>query len=71
MMKNVGAQNNGKKSLLEAGSIIMQNLSDILPLFCKPTWLSHHVSQNQEDFWRHNVDTDVSDCKTTTLTGLP
>ena len=29
-------------------SIIMQNLSDILPLFCTPTWPSHHVSENQE-----------------------
>ena len=26
----------------------MQNLSDILPLFCTPTWPSHHVSENQE-----------------------
>ena len=27
---------------------IMQNLSDVLPLFCTPTWPSHHVSENQE-----------------------
>ena len=26
----------------------MQNLSDILPLFCTPTWPSHHVGENQE-----------------------
>ena len=26
----------------------MQNLSNILPLFCTPTWPSHHVSENQE-----------------------
>ena len=32
--------------------IIMQNVSDILPLFCTPTWPSHHVSENQQ--WRHN-----------------
>ena len=37
-----------KKVFWEFDSIIMQNLSDILPLFCTPTWLSHHVSQNQE-----------------------
>ena len=32
----------------ELDSVIMQNLSDILPLFCTPTWPSHHVSENQE-----------------------
>ena len=32
----------------EFDSIIMQNLNDILPLFCTPTWLPHHVSENQE-----------------------
>ena len=32
----------------EFDSIIMQNLSNILPLFCTPTWPSHHVSENQE-----------------------
>ena len=37
-----------KKGFLEFDSIIMQNLSDILPLFCTPTWPSHHVSENQE-----------------------
>ena len=26
----------------------MQNLSNILPLFCAPTWPSHHMSENQE-----------------------
>ena len=31
----------------ESDFIIMQNLSDILPLFCTPTWPSHHVSENQ------------------------
>ena len=29
-------------------SIIVQNLSDILPLFCTLTWPFHHVSDNQE-----------------------
>ena len=29
-------------------SVIMQNLSDILPLFCSPTWPFHHVSENQQ-----------------------
>ena len=26
----------------------MQNLNDILPLFCTPTWPSYHVSEHQE-----------------------
>ena len=29
-------------------SIIVQNFSGILPLFCTPAWPSHHVSENQE-----------------------
>ena len=37
-----------KKVFWEFDSIIMQNLSDILLLFCTPTWPSHHVSENQE-----------------------
>ena len=37
-----------KKVFWEFDSIVMQNLSDILPLFCTPTWPSHHVSENQE-----------------------
>ena len=37
-----------KKVFREFDSIIMQNLSDILPSFCAPTWSSHHVSENQE-----------------------
>ena len=37
-----------KKVFWDFDSIIMQNLSDILPLFCTPTWPSHHVSENQE-----------------------
>ena len=37
-----------KKVFWEFDSIIMQNLSDILPLFCTPTWPCHHVSENQE-----------------------
>ena len=38
-----------KKVFWEFDAIIMQNLSDILPLFCTwPTWPSHHVSENQE-----------------------
>ena len=36
-----------KKVFWEFDSIIMQNLSDILPLFCTPTWPFHHVSENQ------------------------
>ena len=32
----------------EFDSIIMQNLTDILPLFCTATWPSHHVSENKE-----------------------
>ena len=26
----------------------MENLGDILPLFCTPTWPSNHVSEKQE-----------------------
>ena len=37
-----------KKVFWEFDSIIMQNLSDILPLFCTPTWPSHHVNENKE-----------------------
>ena len=37
-----------KEVFWEFGSIIMQNLSDILPLFCKPTCPPHHVSATQE-----------------------
>ena len=35
------------KVFWEFESIIMQNLSDILPLFGTPTWPSHHVNENQ------------------------
>ena len=37
-----------KNFFWEFDSIILQNLSHILPLFCTPTWRSHHVSENQE-----------------------
>ena len=37
-----------KKVFWEFDSIVMQNWSDILPLFCTLTWPSHHVSENQE-----------------------
>ena len=37
-----------KQVFWEFDSIIMQNLSNILPFFCTPTWLSHHISANQE-----------------------
>ena len=37
-----------KKVFWEFHFIIMQNLSDSLPLFCTPTWPSDHVSENQE-----------------------
>ena len=40
-----------KKVFWEFDSIIMQNFSEILPLFCTPTWPSHHVSENQEYVW--------------------
>ena len=39
-----------RKKSWEFDSVIMQNVSDILPLFCTPTWPSHHVSENQEKF---------------------
>ena len=34
-----------KNVFWEFDSIIMQNLSDILLLFCTPTWPSHYVSE--------------------------
>ena len=37
-----------KKVFWEFDFIIIQNLSDILPLFCTLTWPSHQVSENQE-----------------------
>ena len=37
-----------KEVFWEFGSIIMQKLSDILPLFCTPTCPPHHVSATQE-----------------------
>ena len=37
-----------KKVLGEFDSIIMQNQNDILPLFCRLTWPSYPVSENQE-----------------------
>ena len=37
-----------KQVFCEFDSIIMQNLSNILLLFCRPTWPSHHVSEKQE-----------------------
>ena len=37
-----------KMAFSEFDSNIMQNLSNILPLFCAPTWPSHHLSKNQE-----------------------
>ena len=37
-----------KNVFWEFDSIMMQNLSDILLLFCSPTWPSHYVSENQE-----------------------
>ena len=46
--RHVGAQNNSKNSPLDFDSIIMQNFSDILPLFCTPTWPPHQASENQE-----------------------
>ena len=43
-----------KKVFWEFDSLIMQNLSDILPLFCTLTWPSHHLNQNQELFMYKN-----------------
>ena len=37
-----------KKVFWDFASIIMQNLSDILPLFCTAIWQSHHISENLE-----------------------
>ena len=36
-----------KKVFRDFDSIIMQNLSDILPLFYRPTWPSHRVSETK------------------------
>ena len=38
----------GKIFFRELGSIIIQNLSDILPLLYTQTWQSHKVNENQE-----------------------
>ena len=43
---HVGAQNNREKVFWEFDSIIMQNTSHNLLLFCPPTWPSHHVTEN-------------------------
>ena len=40
---HIGIKNNSEKVSWEFDSTIMQNLFDILLLFCIPTWLSHHV----------------------------
>ena len=37
-----------QKVFWEVYSTIMQNLSDVLLLFCTPTWPSPHVSENQK-----------------------
>ena len=39
-----------QKVIWEFDAIIMQNSSDILPLFCTGTWPSHQVSENKELF---------------------
>ena len=38
----------GQKVFCEFDSIVMKNLSDILLLYCAPTWWSPHVNENQE-----------------------
>ena len=42
----VGAQNNREKVFWEFDSIMIQNMSHNLLLFCAPTWPSHHVIEN-------------------------
>ena len=37
-----------KKLFWDFDSIIVQNISDILPSFCTSTWRSHQVIENQE-----------------------
>jgi len=37
-----------KKVICAFDAIFVQNLSDILPLFCTPIWLSHRGNGNQE-----------------------
>jgi len=37
-----------KNVVWDLDSIIMQTMSDILPLFYTPTWPSHRLSENQE-----------------------
>ena len=44
---HVGVQDK-KKVFWEFDFIIMQNLSDVWPLFCAPIWLSHGVSEGKE-----------------------
>ena len=38
----------GEKVFWEFDSVIMQNLSDILPLFCTPIWRSHQIDQKKK-----------------------
>ena len=40
-----------KKVSWEFNSIIVLNFSAILPLFCTPTWPSHHVNEKKEFFF--------------------
>mgnify|MGYP006896109077 CR=1 FL=1 len=41
-------QNNREKVFWKFDAIIMQHLSNILPLFGTPAWPSHQVRENQE-----------------------
>ena len=50
-----------KKVFWEFDSIIMQNLSDILLLFCAPICPPHHVSANQELGILRNEDGNGND----------
>ena len=47
---HVGVQNNSEKSLLGISFYCYAKLEGHLPLFCTPTWPSHHVSENKELF---------------------
>ena len=46
--RTTGPRTIPQKVFREFDFIIMQNLSDTLPLLCTPTWSPHHVSENQE-----------------------
>ena len=59
-----------KKICWEFDSIITHILSDVLPLFCSPTWPPHHVSENQEYDWFRQWATRVGEMERSCPLGI-